>query len=799
MPGKLSLRSLLLCSVLTVHLPLAGQTPSAVEGAAAAELNRLPPRARYFAYESLEKAIAGKPEVSKRFISLNGAWKVYSPGKGKSLPENFYAPDFNDAAWDTVRLPAIREVSAGGDGKVLYRRIVRLEEDWAAGEVFISLDGVRPAFTLWVNGRKAGHAENNALEAEFNIGALLRPGENLLAIEVPGCPDVGSPACPGGIPGISGEMFLHRRPAIHLWDISVQSGLDESYRNGVFALSLQVESRMDSVKERFWGFLKEPVYSSVNIQAELVDEEGRTVLSFRESKAKQIRGGDRVSFSFQGEVPDVAAWSHEMPRLYRLDIVLLNEAGQVLEAVSRKIGFREAALEDGQLSVNGQQVLLKAFNLEAGQLAGRQKMLEDVQQIKQGNFNVVRPPHRLNPYWYELCDQYGIYIAQESNPGNKNNPSVIPELADGYQALWRGQQHVGLQLLDFLKSTVRVSNRYAFRDLSNYYLEWEVLENGKKSEGGRINELPLASREESGFTLGYKTRFYPGNDYFLNLKIKTKTEEPMIPADFAVASRQFRLGPYQYEQTYEVDKGQIDASEDPELIVLNGYDFRIEFDKAAGQISRYSYKGKELLGKGPGLDFRERQEPEDSLQAGRAVWTAAVEEGNLIEYKVTEDVNGNYYVTFTTVLLGGDARLFQKFRVDGRGSILVENVFVRMEGTYPLMPAFGTRFELPYDYERMEWYGREPEQRNEVGIYSASLDALNSNKTDVRWIRLIRKDGYGITIRKEDALLHLGTDQDQQEGGPVVLSVDLSQKPLPYKSYIFTYRIIPNAFSATAQ
>lgn len=859
MPGKIHVKTLLLCGLLAARFPLWGQTVPPEETAAEAgtkaraeagtqthaearteQLNRLPPRARYFAFESLDKAIEGDREASDRFVSLNGPWKFYPAEKEKSVPGNFYRTDFTDSGWDKIQVPRVNEPAGKESPAALYRKKFRLSESWTAKQVFISLRAAGPAFMLWVNGQPAGRAQYDAGDAEFNISALVQPGENLLAIRVDGCGGDDSPGCPGDISGMNGDVFLYSRPAVHFWDLTIKSRLDKNHRNGILEMEVQVENRMDSVKERFWGVLKEPLYSKARVRAQLFNEDGKNILDFNGDELKQVRGRSDISFSFKGEIENVEAWSHETPHLYRLDIALMNESGQVLEAVSRRIGFRTAETENGRLLVNGTPVLLKAFKPDTRQLlsADKEEMQEEIRRIKQGNYNIVYSvPDFNHPYWYELCDRYGIYIAGEEGRGNKNNPSVIPGLSEEYQVVKQGQQNVGLQLLDFLKSTIRVSNKYAFRDLSNHYLQWEVLVNGKTREEGRIDELEAGPGEEARFTLGYKTRFYPGNDYFLNLKIKTKTEEPMIPKDFTIVSRQFRLSPYQYEETYEVDKGLIDVSDQPGRIILNGYDFRIEFDKSSGQISRYSYKGKELMNGGPELTFGKQGEVgnaahnaqgaraageatyspesapapgtagqaspvqilEDSLRESRAVWNAAFEKGNLIGYKVTEDVNGNYYIAFTTSMIGGNARLFQKFRVDGRGAILVENVFVKMEGTYPDMPRFGTSFELPYDYERIEWYGREPEQGNAVGIWSGLVDAQSSSKTDVRWVRLTRKDGYGFEIRKENELFGLTAAQDREGKGPVLLSIDLSQTPVPFKSYDFIYRIIPYAFSATAQ
>src|SRR3546814_853505 len=274
----------------------------------------------------------------------------------------------------------------------------------------------------------------------------------------------------------------------------------------------------------------------------------------------------------------------------------------------------------------------------------------------------------------------------------------------------------------------------------------------------------------------------------------------MVPADFAVASRQFRLGPYRYQETYQVDKGLIDVTDGPGNIALNGYDFRIEFDKSTGQIIRYSYRGKDLMSAGPELAFGEPGDTSknDTLEKNRILWDQAVRESTLLEYQITEDVNGNYYLSFTKILLGGDARLFQRFRIDGRGAMLVQNVFVKMQGEYPVMPGFGTAFHLPKEFSLMDWYGREPDAGHEVGVYSDTIPAAGGAKSDVRWARLTRKDGYGLLIRQESTLFHLITRRERPEG-PVMLSIDLSHEPVPFKSWNFSYRVIPYSSSKYVQ
>src|SRR5690606_31737228 len=559
---------------------------------------------------------------------------------------------------------------------VLLRKRVELDESWMEKPVFLAL-GQSMEATAWVNGQEIGAGETKGERTEFFISLHLQPGENLIALKVkPGA----SRLSDSGL-ALSGmrNVLLYARPRLHFDGVSIQTAVEtekagNSPRNGLVELRIRLTNRMDSVKQRFWGVLREPIYSDFSIKAYLLDKQGSDLFYFKEYGKQKIRGGDQLTFKYQGEVPHVQVWSHERPNLYRLDIQLLDGAGNVLEAVSQQVGFRSMDFHKGALLVNGTQVPLRVFQ-PAPRPAGsvtRQQMMEDLRQIKLGNFNAVYgSSYFASPAWYRLSNSHGIYVLDRKGRANPNHPSVVRLPAD--EPVLKAERPVAeLQLVDFLRGTVRVQNHFAFRDLSSYYLEWQLLRNGETVEEGRVQDLNVPPGEETGLSLGYKTRFYEGNDYFLNLRLKTKAADSLVPADHPVASRQFRLGPYEYKEDYQIDKGLIDLTDGPASIALNGYDFRIVFDKETGQIIRYSYKGKELMNKGPELSFRQPLAPDDSLNESYRVWNEAADDAHLVDYQITEDVNGNYYVSFAKVLLNGDARMFQKFRIDGRGAMLVE-------------------------------------------------------------------------------------------------------------------------------
>lgn len=775
----------MLCVLLSLQFQLKGQT-AGLSDSPSADSGMVPAVAWHFPYESLEKAVAGDPEASTRLLPLKEGWN--------------YSADSSDNSWSPVT-----GASTGG-GAVFFRKMLNLSEEQLDDMLFIS-PPANVRTSLWVNGQEVGRTEAGGGKTEFELNRFLRAGQNTLTMRL----DLKT-ATP--LDGLIADALLYTRPGVHLEGVHLSPTLDKPRRKGSLRIDLNVESRMDSVRQRVFGLLREPLYTNVGIKARLVDDKGNTSIEFREISNESIRGGSEASFSLEGSLNNVRLWSHETPYCYRLEISLLNAEGQVLEAVSRPVGFRQVEWESGNLLVNGTPVPLRIFrsggelsdSLSAGYRTTEQ-LMQDVAEIKKGNYNAVYAEnYALSPDWYRLANAHGIYVLEpeggqgtESGPARLTFPGATPPAAAG--------AIVDIQLHDFMKGTLSLTNNFAFRQLSAYYLEWEILRNGRKTEQGRVPTLNLAPGAETTLSLGYKTRFHQGNDYFLNLRLKTKTADSLVPANFTVSSRQFRLGPYQYqEEDYRIDKGLIEVSNGPHSIVLNGYDFRIIFDKRSGQINRYSYKGKELLNAGPTLSFRElpaaqQPVPPDSLEKSYALWDGAAGGANVIDYQITEDVNGNYYISFTSSLLAGDARLFQKYRVDGRGAILVENVFVKMQGEYPAMPGFGTGFRLPDDYSEMEWYGREPGAENHVGIYKGAIDAYDTgDKQDVRWLRLRRSDGYGLMVRRENnTLFHFSAKREAAGNEALLLTIDLAREPLPFESMNFAYRLIPYISSASSQ
>jgi beta-galactosidase len=395
--------------------------------------NKLPARASYFSFESLELARQGDVSSSKRFQSLNGEWD-FKWSKNPSLrPLNFFKEDFNTDGWDKIKVPSNWELEGFGipiytnipypfsftetpnppnipdDNNPVgsYKRYFEIPSNWGDDEVIVHFGAVRSAFFLWVNGKKVGYSQGSKLPSEFNITEYVNEGKNSIAIEAYRWSD-GSYLEDQDfwrLSGIDRDVYLYTIPKFHISDFSVTSDLDKSYTKGIFGLDVDLKNIDKKIQK---GKVQISLYQN-----------GKEV--FKDQKDYKINKEENFTITFSSEISNVLKWSAETPNLYKLNIVLFDKKGRVVEAISRNIGFRKVEIKGGQLLVNGKPILIKGVNrhehdAKTGHYVSRESMLEDIKIFKQFNINAVRTCHYPNdPYFYELCDLYGIYVYDEAN------------------------------------------------------------------------------------------------------------------------------------------------------------------------------------------------------------------------------------------------------------------------------------------------------------------------------------------------------------------------------------------------
>ncbi len=356
---------------------------------------------------------------------LNGSW-LFSYAKNPSMRvERFYEDSYDCSGFDTIQVPGHLETQGYGrnqyintmypwDGEEFLRppmvskrnnpvgsyvKYFTLEEQMKGKRTFISFQGVETAFYVWLNGTFIGYSEDSFTPAEFELTETLREGENKLAVEVYKRSSASWLEDQDffRFSGIFRDVFLYSIPRVHVRDIFVKAGLTDSYQEGTLEIRAELIGDIDDV----------------TIEASLRDGDEKEIWN------GNAEGKEEVFFKASGLA--VLPWSAEEPRLYRLYLYVKNYEGQILEFIPQKVGFRRFEMKDRIMCLNGKRILFKGVNRHEfdpvrGRAITREDMLWDIRFMKQHNINAVRTSHYPNQtLWYELCDEYGIYLIDETN------------------------------------------------------------------------------------------------------------------------------------------------------------------------------------------------------------------------------------------------------------------------------------------------------------------------------------------------------------------------------------------------
>ena len=380
-------------------------------------VNRAPMHTNYFAYESADVAARGMKEKSANFMTLNGTWKFFWVKNADARPTDFWKVDYNDKGWDNMQVPAVWELNGYGDPIYVnvgyawrnqfqhnppivptennnvgsYRREIVVPASWKGKDIIAHFGSVTSNMYLWVNGRYVGYSEDSKLEAEFDLTPYLKPGQkNLIAFQV-------FRWCDGSYledqdffrySGVGRDCYLYARNKKRIEDIRVVPDLDAAYKNGSLTVTLNLKG-------------------SGKVDLTLLDAEGKQVAAATAAGSGQTRL----------EVENPAKWSAESPYLYTLRASMQGSD----EVIPVKVGFRKIELKNAQILVNGQPVLFKGadrheLDPDGGYVVSPERMLQDIQIMKQFNINAVRTCHYPDDnLWYELCDRHGIYVVAEAN------------------------------------------------------------------------------------------------------------------------------------------------------------------------------------------------------------------------------------------------------------------------------------------------------------------------------------------------------------------------------------------------
>ena len=363
---------------------------------------------------------------------LNGDWKfkwVDSPSKA---PADFYKEDYDVSSWGTIKVPANWELNGYGtpiyvnvdnefrpneppfaptvDNPVgCYVKEFEIPEAWKGRHTFINLGAVKSAYYLWVNGQFVGYTEDAKTNAEFDLTPYVKVGKNKLAMKVYRFSNGSYFECQDfwRLSGIERDVVLYSKPKISITYYEVFAGLDKTYKNGTFAIEIFLDNDYETGKP----LKKEKLLVSLY--------DGEKEILVIEQPLKDLEG--KIDLKADHVLPNIKPWSAEHPNLYRLEIKVLDKKGGVIEQLESHIGFRTSEIKDGKLLINGQYVLIKGVNRHehdpyTGHVISRESMERDIALMKQMNINTVRTCHYPDdPYWYELCDKYGLYVWDEAN------------------------------------------------------------------------------------------------------------------------------------------------------------------------------------------------------------------------------------------------------------------------------------------------------------------------------------------------------------------------------------------------
>jgi len=385
-------------------------------------------------YPDIPSAIKNSRSSSPFFQSLNGLWKFHWVNKPADRPREFYKPDFNVEHWENIPVPSNWQMEGYGIPIYLnhpypfkknppfiqheynpvgsYRTEFEIPETWDNRQVFLHFDGVESAFYLWINGQKVGYSQGSRTPAEFNVTQYLKPGKNILAAEVYRWSDGSYLECQDfwRLSGIFRDVYVFSAPFVHIRDFEVITDLDENYTHS----NLKVITKITN-----YSLSPQNVQIEVSVRNNKELPIGRN--PFIKDSIETIPPEEEKIISIETNIQNPAKWSAESPTLYTLLLVLKDTDGNILEVESCRFGFREVEMKNGQLLVNSKPVLLKGVNRHehdpiTGHYVTKESMIQDIKLMKQFNLNAVRTSHYPDtPLWYDLCDEYGIYLIDEAN------------------------------------------------------------------------------------------------------------------------------------------------------------------------------------------------------------------------------------------------------------------------------------------------------------------------------------------------------------------------------------------------
>ncbi|MEI6519365.1 MAG: glycoside hydrolase family 2 TIM barrel-domain containing protein [bacterium] len=389
--------------------------------------NRLAPATTLIPFADADAALNSERGASPYLRLLNGCWKFSYSTAPFEVPENFYADQYNDTEWADMQVPSVWQLNGYGNPNYtnvnfpypsdppfvptenpvgIYRRTFNVPAAWDGKDLILHFEGVCSAFNVWVNGEFVGFSKGSHIPAQFNITSVARPGENNVTVQVFMWSDASylEDQDMWRYNGIFRDVFLIAQSKLRVQDIYAVTEFDDTYTDAILLLRVRVENN--------------DVPSDGTAKIELFSKCGCPIWQ-TETTLEGADGLQELNFGPMIEKP--AKWTAETPNLYTLVITITNPAGEIVEVVSQRIGFRQVELKDKQFFVNGVAIKFKGVNRhdshpDTGYATSMETMIKDITVMKLHNVNSVRTSHYTpDPRFLDLCDIYGLYIIDEAD------------------------------------------------------------------------------------------------------------------------------------------------------------------------------------------------------------------------------------------------------------------------------------------------------------------------------------------------------------------------------------------------
>lgn len=447
--------------------PVTAQKISDWENPELTGINNEPAHAWFFPFPDEVSALKVINRNSPWVTSLNGIWKIRMAGNPDCRIPGFFSPEYETASWDDIVIPATFEVHgysypiyvnqpyefehlmkpdpphvpADSNPVYMLRREFDIPANWEGRQVFLMFGAVKSFFYAYVNGVLAGMGKDGKTPVEFNITKNVHPGWNTLAVEVFRWSDGTYLECQDmwRMSGINRDVIVYSTPYVRISDFFVTGELVDGYENGDFRVTVEIQNDnptpipspvVEGSKGRGWM-----------LDAALFESTQELTPLFRKSVQVSIPANSEKEFSITGKVINPRKWSAEIPNLYLMALTLKNPDGETVMSTFCRMGFRTSEVKNGMFLVNGVPVLLKGVNRHetdplTGHVMTRERMLQDIRLMKEANINTVRTSHYPDdPFWYDLCDEYGLYVIDEANI-ESHGMGYDPDLTLGNNPAW---------------------------------------------------------------------------------------------------------------------------------------------------------------------------------------------------------------------------------------------------------------------------------------------------------------------------------------------------------------------------